>query len=113
MTRERCCRASKQRRSLPRKLYRRGPRQHQLRELSRASYDSQRHNTVVGCGTRRIEASWIALLRLPLASLKNTRTGGTTLLTKATPLLLLRRRLECFGLLPQLSFYLGIWPGGA
>jgi len=110
MTREGCWEVS-QRRSLRRKLFRRGPRQHQLRELSRASYDSQPHSRARGCGTQLIAASWIPLLRLPLAGPKNTGTGGTTSLTKVNPLLLLRRRLECFGLLPQLFFYLGIWPG--
>ena len=78
MTREGCCRASKQRRSLRRKLSHGGQRQHQLRESSRASYDSQRHNTAVGCGTQLIEASWIALPRLPLAGPKRYTDHGTT-----------------------------------
>src|SRR5436190_24150137 len=91
MTREGCCRASKQRRSLRRKLSHGGQRQHQLRESSRASYDSQRHNTAVGCGTQLIEASWIALLRLPPAGPKRYTDHGTT---SATSEIFIRLRAQ-------------------
>ena len=39
---------------------------------------------------------------------RDIRKQAPVMLTKVNPLLLLRTHLECFGLLPQLFFYLEI-----